>query len=83
MLGHSQAEAAGKWRRWIFRVWIGITLGLAAYIVILLPYVRDERIGPVLLGVPVPFVMILLLVVGLSWLVWLATAQRRRGRTEG
>ncbi len=83
MPGHSPADAGGKWRRWIFRVWIGITLLLAAYVVILLPFVRDEPIGRVLLGVPVPFVMILLLVVGLGWLVWLVTARRRRVRPEG
>jgi predicted lysophospholipase L1 biosynthesis ABC-type transport system permease subunit len=82
MMGHSPAEAAGKWRRWIFRVWIAITLLLAGYIVILLPFVRDERIGPVLLGVPVPLVMILLTAVGLGWLVWLVTARRRRARPQ-
>jgi hypothetical protein len=78
MPGHSPAEAAGEWRRWIFRIWIGITLLLAGYIVILLPFLRDEQSGPALLGVPVPLVMILLLVVGQGWLVWLVTARRRR-----
>ncbi len=66
----------------MFRVWIGITLLLAGYIVVLLPFVHDERIGQVLLGVPVPLVMILLLVVGLGWLVWLVTARRRRVRPQ-
>jgi hypothetical protein len=35
----------------------------------MLAFVRDERVGHFLLGVPVPFVMILLLLMGLGWLV--------------
>ena len=38
---------------------------------------EDERIGHFLLGVPVPFVMILLLLIGLGWLVWFVTARRQ------
>ena len=30
------------------------------------------------MGVPVPFVMIALLMIGLGWLLWLVTATRRR-----
>ena len=77
MLEHSREKAAGPWRRWTFRIWIGITIVLAVYVAVLLTFVRDERIGYFLLGVPVPFVMILLLLIGLGWLVWFVTARRR------
>ena len=49
----------------------------AAYVAVLLTFLRDERIGHFLLGIPVPFVMILLLLIGLGWLVWFVTARRR------
>ena len=77
MLEHSQESAGGPWRRWTFRVWVGITVALAAYVVVLLAFVRDERRGHFLLGIPVPLVMILLLLIGLGWLVWFVTARRR------
>jgi predicted lysophospholipase L1 biosynthesis ABC-type transport system permease subunit len=77
VLEHSREKAGGRWRRWTFRIWIAITLVFAAYVAVLLAFVHDERIGHFLLGVPVPFVMILLLLVGLGWLVWFVTARRR------
>lgn len=78
MLEHSQRRAVGPWRRWAFRVWIALTILFGAYIVVILPFFRDDRIGPFLTGVPVPFVMIALLMIGLDWLLWLVTATRRR-----
>jgi NhaP-type Na+/H+ or K+/H+ antiporter len=83
MLEHTQRRAVGPWRRWAFRVWIGLTGALALYIVTVLPFVRDDRIGPFLLGVPVPFVMIALLMIGLGWLVWLVTARRHTPERTG
>ena len=77
MLEHSRAKAGGQWRRWTFRTWVGITIVFAAYVAILLAFVGHERIGQFLLGVPVPFVMILLLLIGLGWLVWFVTARLR------
>jgi hypothetical protein len=78
MLEHSQQRAVGPWRRWTFRIWIALTIVLGAYIVIILPFFRDERVGQFLTALPVPFVMFTLLVIGLSWLLWLLTATRRR-----
>jgi hypothetical protein len=78
MLEHSRANALGKWRRWTFRVWIGITIVLAGYVVAVLPFVGGEPTGAFLAGTPVPIVMIVLLVLGLGWLIWLVTATRRR-----
>jgi hypothetical protein len=43
----------------------------------MLVFVRDERVGHFLVGVPAPFVMIPLLLIGLGWLVWFVTARRR------
>lgn len=77
MLEHSREQAGGPWRRWTFRIWIAITIVFAAYVAVLLAFVGDERIGHFLLGVPVPFVMILLLLIGLGWLVWFVTARRQ------
>lgn len=78
MLEHSQRRAVGPWRRWTFRIWIALTIVVAAYMVIILPFFRDDRAGQFLMGVSVPFVMITLLVIGLGWLLWLVTATRRR-----
>lgn len=78
MLEHSGWRAVGRWRRWTFRVWIGLTIVVAVYLVAVLPFVRDDRIGHVLLGAPVPFVMIALLFIGFGWLAWLVTARRQR-----
>lgn len=78
MLEHSRANAVGKWRRWAFRVWIGITILLAGYLVVILPFVGGEPTGAVLAGAPVPIVMMLLLTLGLGWLIWLVTARRSR-----
>lgn len=78
MLEHSASRAAGLWRQWAFRAWIGVTIALAIYVVSVLSFLRDDRIGQFLLGVPVPFVMIVLLAIGLGWLGWLVTARRRR-----
>lgn len=80
MLEHSRERAGGPLRRWTFRVWVGITIALAVYVAVLLTFVRDERIGHFLLGVPVPLVMILLLLIGLGWLVWFVTARRTPAR---
>jgi uncharacterized membrane protein YhaH (DUF805 family) len=82
MLEHSAESAGGRWRRRTFRIWIGITIIVAAYVAVVLAVARDDRISQFLLGVPVPFVMILLLLIGLGWLVWLVTARRRRGSTR-
>jgi len=82
MLEHSRANAAGKWRRWIFRIWIGITILLAGYIVAVLPFVGGEPTGAFLTGTPVPIVMIALLLLGLGWLIWLVTARRSRSRPD-
>lgn len=78
MLEHSQPHAVGRWRRWTFRVWIALTIALGVYIVAILTFLRDDRIGQFLVAVPVPLVMIALLVIGLGWLLWLVTASRRR-----
>ena len=80
MMDQPQRRAVGPWRRWTFRIWVGITIALALYVAAVLPFVRDDRIGHFLLGVPVPFVMIALLLIGLGWLAYLVTA--RRGRTK-
>ena len=82
MLEHSAERAGGPWRRRMFRIWIGITIVVAAYVAVVLAFARDDRIGQFLLGVPVPFVMILLLLIGLGWLLWFVTARRRRGSTR-
>lgn len=29
MLDHSRNKALGKWRRWTFRIWVGMTVALA------------------------------------------------------
>lgn len=76
---HSRTKALGKWRRWIFRIWVGITALLAVYIITVLAFFRDDRIGQFAVGLPVPFVMILLLALGLGWLIWLVTSRRRDG----
>lgn len=76
MLEHAQRRAVGPWRRWAFRIWMGLTILFGIYIVGILPFFRDDRIGQFLTGVPVPFVMIALLMIG--WLLWLVTATRRR-----
>jgi hypothetical protein len=78
MLNHSRARALGKWRRWTFRIWVSITIALAGYILVMLAFFRDERFGQFAVGLPVPFVMILLLALGLGWLIWLITSRRRR-----
>jgi hypothetical protein len=78
MLEHSRANALGKWRRWAFRVWIGITILLAGYIVAILPFVGGEPTGAFLAGAPVPIIMIILLTLGLGWLIWLVTSRRDR-----
>ena len=77
MLDHSRVKAGGPLRRWTFRIWVGITIVFAVHVAVLLAFVRDERIGHFLLGIPVPLVMILLLLIGLGWLVWFVTARRR------
>lgn len=82
MLDHSRGKAVGKWRRWTFRIWVGITMVLAAYIIAVLAFFRDDRIGQFAVGLPVPIIMILLLFLGLGWLIWLITS-RRRVRSDG
>ncbi len=79
MLDHSRSQALGKWRRWTFRIWVGITIVLTAYILAVLTFFRDERSAQFAVGLPVPLVMILLLALGLGWLIWLMTSKRRRG----
>jgi len=83
MLEHSRERALGSWRRWTFRIWIGLTVVLAVYIAVTLPFVRDDRVGHLVLGAPIPFAMIALLAIGLGWLIWLVTSSRRRSRGRG
>jgi hypothetical protein len=81
MLEHSARRAAGPWRRWAFRIWVALTIMLGVYIVAVLSFFRDDRIGQFLVAVPVPVAMFALLVIGLGWLIWLVSA--RRGKHGG
>lgn len=77
MATHTPQQSAGPWRRWMFRIWIGVTIVLGAFVIVTALFFGDERVSHFLVGVPVPVTMIVLLFLGLGWLVWLVTARRR------
>lgn len=61
----------------MFRIWIGLTVAVAAYVAIMAPLTS----AGVIKGWPVASValwaMFPLLAIGLAWLVWFVNASRR------
>lgn len=73
---HTVRKAAGPHRRWIFAAIVLIMVLFSAYHVILfLTVPEQEAVVPAAL--PGPFIMFTVLMLGLSWLIWLMTARRR------
>jgi hypothetical protein len=64
-------------RRWTFRVWIGVTIAAAAYVMIAAPLVTYVNSNKWIVGAFMPALMILLLGLGLAWLVWQVFVRRR------
>lgn len=76
MLEHTPERATGRWRRWVFVLWTGLTILAAAYVSVAGPFTGYFHEGMWLVGVIIPPLMILLLGLGLAWLVWVVTASR-------
>lgn len=82
MLQHTPRKALGPQRRWVFRVWVGLTIALAVYLLIAIPFADlfTDRFHFIVAAVP--FVMTLLALIGVGWLVWIVTARRSGGPGE-
>jgi len=78
MIEHSQKKARGPHRRLVFKLWIWITVFLAAFLMIALPMAAFFADQYRHIAAIVPPVMIALTVIGVGWLVWLVTAKKRR-----
>ena len=82
MWQHTRKKALGPQRRWIFRVWVGLTVALSAYLLVAIPLADlfTDRFHFIVAAVPP--VMALLVLIGIGWLVWLVTARRARPPSE-
>lgn len=76
MIEHTRKKARGPHRRWVFRIWVGVTVVLAAYLAIAIPLASLFVDRYHYIAAAVPAVMILLTFIGLGWLVWFVTARK-------
>lgn len=80
MLQHSRRQAAGRWRRVTFVIWVALTGIAAIYMMVAAPFAPYFRGDLWVVGVIVPPLMIVLLGIGIGWLVWLVTSSRHAER---
>lgn len=80
MLQHTSRRALGRQRRWVFRLWVGLTIALAVYLLIAIPFADLFTDRFHFIVAVVPFVMTLLALIGFGWLVWIVTARHSGGK---
>ncbi len=82
MVKHSTRKAAGPHRRWVFRIWVGLTVFLAGFLAVAIPFADYFADRYRFIAAVVPLVEVFLLIIGFGWLVWFVTARGRRGRAR-
>ncbi len=80
-------EATGPHRRWLFWLWIALTVGGLAFLIVATPFAFMAPGNGAWMGYIVPPLMFVLLMAALGWLLWTVSARptqrppRERHRT--
>jgi hypothetical protein len=74
----TRRKVLGRWRRWFFHLWTGLTIAALAFIAILDPVVLSGDLSKLAVAAFVPPLMILLTLFGVGWLVLLVLSRGRR-----
>ncbi|MGC2857176.1 hypothetical protein ACM64Y_17035 [Novispirillum sp. DQ9] len=75
-MAHSEQSATGRKRHWAFVAWVAASIVVAAWIAVSAPVTEYFHGAHWMVAYAVPALMAFFLLVGLGWLVYLATARR-------
>lgn len=74
---HSEGSATGRKRHWAFVAWVVASIVIAVWLAVSAPVAEYFHEAHWIVAISVPALMFFFLLVGLGWLVYLATARRQ------